>query len=129
VRGRIARVFRGDPALIGTTAVFGVDCCRPGDDIPVGGAIWLHLEGLEAAKVLEAYLDRDGDRYRVVSWQSTPLPALTDAPQLVFTEADARPPPPPPREWASMILGYGLFALFVGVGITGLVYSLWLLVR
>jgi hypothetical protein len=89
VEGRVARVFRGDPALRSSPISFEVSCIREGAMPPPSGVRWQLAERLERARVIEAYLNRNGyGGYAVARWQSFLLDAVTDAPMHLFTEKD-----------------------------------------
>ncbi len=91
VEGRVARVFRGDPALVSSRISFEVSCTRDGDMPTPSGILWTPAEDLEHARVIEAYLDQDdAGHYHVASWQSFLLDAVTDTPVAVVTEEEAR---------------------------------------
>ncbi|RKG52506.1 hypothetical protein D7X30_33400 [Corallococcus sp. AB011P] len=89
VEGRVARVFRGDPALLASRISFEVSCLREGASPPPSGVRWQIAEKLERAVAIEAYLNRNGyGGYAVARWQSFLLDAVTDTPARPITEAD-----------------------------------------
>lgn len=91
VEGRIARVFRGDPALRSSPISFAVSSIREGARPPPSGVRWQIAEELERAAAMEAYLKPNGyGGYKVASWQCFLLNAVTDVPMHPFTENDLR---------------------------------------
>ncbi|AFE05067.1 hypothetical protein COCOR_03184 [Corallococcus coralloides DSM 2259] len=89
VEGRVARVFRGDPALLTSNISLEVSCIREGALPPPSGVRWLITEKLERAAAIEAYLNRDGyGGYAVARWNSFLIDAVTDTPARPITEAD-----------------------------------------
>ncbi|RKG67785.1 hypothetical protein D7V80_14890 [Corallococcus sp. CA054B] len=89
VEGRVARVFRGDPALLTSNISFEVSAIREGARMPPSGVRWLIAEKLERAVAIEAYLNRNGyGGYEVARWQAFLIDAVTDTPARPFTEQD-----------------------------------------
>lgn len=133
VEGRVARVFRGDPALRSTRISFEVSCIREGDDSgPPSGTLWTEADALEKATVIEVYLNPWKGGYGVVSWQSFLLDAVTDTPRHPFTEADAHDPADDPPSWRERLALLGtwlLMFLFFGSGLAGFGYAFWALLK
>ncbi|MBU8897777.1 hypothetical protein KRR26_19355 [Corallococcus sp. M34] len=130
VTGRIARVFRGSPALCSTPVSFTVPVCREADDCPLDGTIWTLIEMLETARVMEVFLDAHGEGFRNASYDNHVLPAPTDTPMRVYTEEMARAPIQrrtggryDPRAERRELL------LFGALSIIGLAVFCWALVR
>jgi hypothetical protein len=133
VHGRIARVFRGDPALRASPIHIQVDCFREGDsDLPVG-VTWTPVEELLRAGAVEAYLDRSAEGYEVALENFRLLARVTDTPEFVITEEDAREPVRPPASRVKdflVLAGARLaFAAFLGLGLAGFGYAIWALLR
>jgi hypothetical protein len=81
VEGRVARVFRGNPALLASSISFEVSAIREGARPPPSGVRWQIAEKLERAVAIEAYLNPNGyGGYEVARWQCFLLDAVTDAP-------------------------------------------------
>ncbi|NTX56363.1 hypothetical protein [Myxococcus sp. CA039A] len=126
VEGRVARVFRGDPALLSSRISFEVSCLRDGDLVPPSGIDWKHADTLAEATVIEVYLNRWEGGYAVAFSQSYLLDAVTDAPRYPFTEEDAREPAVPPMSWRErleLVALVGGMILFLGGGLAGFVYA------
>ncbi len=71
IEARVVRCWRGRLGP-GDAVTFEVACIRPEAprrDVPIGSTLWLPLEKVQAACVLEAFLDRDGARLDVASGQ------------------------------------------------------------
>lgn len=88
VEGRIARVFRGDPAQLSTRVSFQVDCCREGDMLPPSGIRWTRVEDLERAKVIEVHLNSHTGGFTDAGPGVHLLQALTDTPRFAFTHEE-----------------------------------------
>jgi hypothetical protein len=129
VHGKVARVFRGDTSLLGASISFEVSCLHEEDDAPPSGVLWTRVVDLKKARVMEAYLDHHEGAWHVALYNSQILDALTDAPQLVFTEEEAREPERTGTWDAGTVLGLLGGALFIGLGFAGFGYALWTLFR
>jgi hypothetical protein len=142
VRGRVARVFRGEPSLVSSRISFEVSCLREGDICPPSGTLWTYADDLEHARVIEAYLNRDGHgSYHVACSQSLLLDAVTDTPVVVVTEEEARrleeevfgragATPGPVALWISDALTHGWpFVLIIGLMLAGIGALVWELVE
>lgn len=88
VEGRIARIFRGDPARLSTPVSFEINCCRDDDEIPPSGIRWTRVEDLERAQYLEIYLNIHTGGVMDAGPGITVLEALSDTPQFVFSDID-----------------------------------------
>ncbi|WP_163866030.1 hypothetical protein [Myxococcus eversor] len=84
VEGRIARIFRGDPARLSTPVSFEVPCYREGDRLPPSGIRWRLVEDLERARYIEIYLDTNAVGVMDAGPGFTVLEALTDTSRFVF---------------------------------------------
>jgi hypothetical protein len=133
VRGTVVRVFRGDRALDGQRIELEVACSRAGDEPRPEGARRVDVEVLREARALEAFIKRRGSGWGVVSWLSAPLAAPTDTPAIVVTKNDAIEPPRPwsasLTEMAELALASGLGLVFIGGGLVGLIYAIWVMIR
>lgn len=88
VEGRIARIFRGDPARLSTPVSFEVPCYRKGDMLPPSGIRWRLVEDLEHARYIEIYLDTNAVGVMDAGPGFTVLEALSDTPQFVFSDIE-----------------------------------------
>jgi hypothetical protein len=104
VSGKVIRVFRGKPELLGTSQTLtlpiyrgdGSDSVKPGDLSPTP------LEQLRPGRVLEAYLDDTEHGPQITLDLSTVLDAPTDEAQLPVFLAPA--PPQPKRSITPILL-------------------------
>ncbi|WP_208722877.1 hypothetical protein [Corallococcus llansteffanensis] len=141
VMGRVARVFRGPPEMLSSRISFEVSCLRENDDSPPSGTLWKRVEDLEQAKVIETYLDRDGQGgFHVPRWQSFIIHEVTDMPLFLVTEEEARrledafgPPRTRARRFLhamnSVLLVHGPVLLLGLGGLAAISYFVWTLVE
>ncbi|MCP3168980.1 hypothetical protein [Myxococcus qinghaiensis] len=88
VEGRIARIFRGNPAQLSTPVSFEVPCYREGDMLPPSGIRWKLVEYLEHARYIEIYLDTNAVGFMDAGPGITVIEALSDTPQFVFSDIE-----------------------------------------
>ncbi|MFY2561987.1 hypothetical protein ACN469_30615 [Corallococcus terminator] len=128
VEGRVARVFRGDPAVLSSSVTFEVNCVGEGGySGPPSGFLPTAADVLATARVMEVYLNRWKGGYGVVAYQAFVVDALTDTPRYPVTEADALDPSDAPMSWRERLSLLGmwlLMVLFFGSGLAGFGYAI-----
>ena len=84
VAGKVATVFRdaGNKLPVGSPVSFAVACHRAGEQVPIGGAMWIDTDALSSAKYIEAYLTPGVDGYAVAMWNSKIIDAPSATPQF-----------------------------------------------
>jgi hypothetical protein len=67
VSGTVDELLRkaNDDLAAGATLTLDVACRHTSDEIPDGGTLWTNIGALKRATVIEAFLNRDGDSYRI----------------------------------------------------------------
>ena len=67
IRGTVTELLRktNDALKVGETLALDIACRHPNDEIPDGGTLWTKIGALKRATVIEAYLNREGDGYRI----------------------------------------------------------------
>lgn len=67
VTGSVDSILRkaDDDLAEGAELTLEVSCRHPGDEVPDGGTLWTKIGALKAAAVIEAYINKSGDGYRI----------------------------------------------------------------
>lgn len=84
VEGQVLKIFKNETGKLADDMIvdFTVACRRAGDQVPIGGTIWLDTGALEKADYMEVYLTDSADGFVVPLWNYKLIDHLSDTPQL-----------------------------------------------
>jgi hypothetical protein len=84
VEGQVLKIFKNETGKLtdDMTVGFDVACRREGEQVPLGGTIWLDTGALEKADYMEVYLTDAGEGFAVPLWNYKLIQHLSDIPQF-----------------------------------------------
>jgi hypothetical protein len=84
VEGQVLEIFKNETGKLANdmTVGFDVACRRQGEQVPLGGTIWLDTDALEKADFMEVYLTDTAEGFAVPLWNYKLISHLSDTPQF-----------------------------------------------
>jgi hypothetical protein len=84
VEGQVLKIFKNETGKLANDMIVGFDvaCRRQGEQVPLGGTIWLDTDALEKADFMEVYLTDTADSFAVPLWNYKLISHLSDTPQF-----------------------------------------------
>jgi hypothetical protein len=92
VTGRVERVFRGPPSMLGTRISLALNVCGGPEQIPINeGGRFFKLDHLVAGKIIETFLDDLPSGPKPKPWLTELYDTLTEVPHLSFAPYPSAP--------------------------------------